>query len=113
MSSAALEALGNIRPAGSTLAQDFYECIRGEIKASEADAKEGEQAIWTVACMNGREYAIDQVGYSNPTLMRFRVLEPDGSTSKLLMHVAAVQMFRKILKLQPKEEKRRIGFENG
>ncbi len=91
-------------------AELFFANLKKVIETYEAQLDERHQLIWEIACLNGKEYQVDRVGYINPSLLRFTAIDPTGGPCELLIHVTSVQFVLRVEEVGCEGRKRTIGF---
>ena len=92
-------------------AELFFENLRDLIGRYEAKIDESHQLVCEIACLNGNEYRVHELGYVNPSLIRFIVFDPTGTRCELLVHVASVQFILRVEEVGSEGRKKRIGFQ--
>ncbi len=105
--------LNKIKTLANSGAESFFENIRDTIHEYERHLSETQALVWKVACANGAEYVVSEVGYVNPYLIRFEVTDADGADRTLLFHMSSVQFIMQVVETNsPPENRPKIGFQN-
>ncbi len=97
-------------PKDYRLADTFHDHLEESIRHEEDDLQEGEAIVALCYLPNGDVIQVLEIGYHNPYLMRFYGVDAQGNNSTVLVAMQSVQLVVKTIKLEPEQERRRIGF---
>lgn len=102
-------------PINPNLASEFYNRLVEMIKDFDGKLDHDlEVGIRLVSFGQTVQFHIEDLGYYDPSLIRFHGRLDDGSKVELIQHVSQISfLLMAVKRLNPEEPKRPIGFESG
>ena len=97
-------------PDNYKLADTFYEHLRLHIEALQKNLEEDEQLLVFYYGPSGAVMLVTNIGYQNPSLIVLQGVDSMGEECCVLSHMFTVQLVLRVMKVEDKEKKRRIGF---
>lgn len=99
-------------PVNPNLASEFYERLVNMITEFDDELdNEHEVGIRLVSFGQNVTFHVTNLGYYNPSLIRFYGNLEDGSPVELIQHVSQISfLLMSVKRLNPEEPKKRIGF---
>lgn len=100
-------------PSDPNLASEFYDRLVEMINEFDDDLDETEEVgMRLVSFGQTIQFHIHDLGYYNPSLIRFYGQKEDGSDIELIQHVSQISfLLMAVKRLNPEEPKRKIGFD--
>ena len=106
-------AIVNLSALGmANLASEFYKQLIQQIQEFDtALDQEHEVGVRLVSFGQSVTFAVEDVGYINPSLIVFSGISDDGQRVRLIQHVTQLSFLLVVLKRQhPEEPKKKFGF---
>ncbi|QDP99435.1 hypothetical protein FOH38_02065 [Lysinibacillus fusiformis] len=99
-------------PTNPNLASEFYKRLVEMINQFDEDLDETEEVgMRLVSFGQTIQFHVQDLGYYNPSLIRFFGKNEDGSDIELIQHVSQISfLLMAVKRLNPEEPKRKIGF---
>ena len=97
-------------PSNYKLADTFYEQIRVQIEAMQKKLKKNEQLLIYHNASSGQPILVTSIGFHNPSMIILYGMDSMGNECCVLTHLTSVQLVIRVMKVEDKAKRRRIGF---
>lgn len=99
-------------PVNANLASEFYERLISMINQFDDELDdEHEVGMRLVSFGQAIQFHVEDLGYHNPSLIRFFGRTEDGQKVELIQHVSQISfLLMSVKRLNPEEPKKKIGF---
>lgn len=93
-----------------TMANTFYDQLREQISAAQAQLYEGEQLAVYYQGQGGSPIQVTNLGYHNPSLIKLFGKNESAEDCLVLAHMNSMQLLLVVEKTDARSAKRTIGF---
>jgi hypothetical protein len=97
-------------PENYKLADTFYDQLRRNIEQLQKSLKKKEQLLIYFYTSPNEPILVTSIGFQNPYMMIFHGIDAMGNECAVLSHMLSVQLILRVVKIEDRKKKRRIGF---